>query len=125
MLFGWATQMFHLLNHDRADPLRGLSDLSITAIRDHHWPGNGREVRSRLRRAIDAATAGWILPADIFPETNAGDSEVRTLAEARATAERHQIIRALERTDGQMAEAARLLNISRTTLWEKMQKLDL
>jgi len=41
----------------------------------------------------------------------------------RALAE--QIIAALDRTGGQVAEAARLLRVSRTTLWEKMQKLGL
>ena len=40
-------------------------------------------------------------------------------------AERTQIIAALERTGGKVNEAARLLNVSRTTLWEKMQRLGL
>jgi DNA-binding NtrC family response regulator len=50
---------------------------------------------------------------------------LRSLAEARDAAERAQIVSALERTGGQMSEAARLLRVSRTTLWEKMQKLGL
>ena len=50
---------------------------------------------------------------------------VRPLAEVRDAAERAQIVAALERTQGQVAEAAKLLQVSRTTLWEKMQKLGL
>ena len=120
-----AGQMFNALNQGRGVPMRGISELALTAIRDHDWPGNGRELRSRLQRAMDVATGDWIYPADVFPELNQEDLEVQTLSEARDLAERRQIIKALERTGGQIAEAARLLKVSRTTLWEKMQKLGL
>ena len=42
-----------------------------------------------------------------------------------SAAEKAQIMAALDRTQGQVGEAARLLRVSRTTLWEKMQKLGL
>lgn len=118
-----ANQMFKALNEKREGHLRGISELALVAIRDHDWPGNGRELRSRLLRAIDVGTGEWILPADIFPELNQTDTEIESLSDAREAAERRQIIVALERTGGQIAEAARLLKVSRTTLWEKMQKL--
>ena len=120
-----AGQMFKALNARREAPLRGISELAVTAIRDHDWPGNGRELRSRLLRAMDVATGNWVYPADIFPELNQEDLEVQSLSDARDVAERRQIIKTLERTGGQIAEAARLLKVSRTTLWEKMQKLGL
>ena len=118
-----ANQMFKVLSEEREAPLRGISELALIAIRDHDWPGNGRELRSRLLRAIDVATGEWIFPADIFPELNQTDTEIESLSDAREAAERRQIMVALERTGGQIAEAARLLKVSRTTLWEKMQKL--
>jgi DNA-binding NtrC family response regulator len=120
-----AQQMFEALNARRAAPLRGLSATALAAIRDHDWPGNGRELRSRLVRAMEVAQGDWLHPSDIFPELNEEDVGIRSLAEARDIAERRQIIRALERTGGQVSEAARLLQVSRTTLWEKMQKLGL
>lgn len=120
-----AGKMFNALNQARGVPMRGISELALTAIRDHDWPGNGRELRSRLLRAMDVATGDWIYPADVFPELNQEDIGVQTLSEARDLAERRQIIKALERTGGQIAEAARLLKVSRTTLWEKMRKLGL
>lgn len=120
-----ARQFFNTLNGRRTPPLRGLSELSLSALRDHDWPGNGREVRARIVRAIGAATDEWIRPTDLFPELAERADEFLTLSEARDMAERRQIRGALERSDGQMAEAARLLGVSRTTLWEKMQKLDL
>ena len=120
-----AGQMFQSLNQRRRAPLRGISDLALSAIRDHDWPGNGRELRSRLLRAMEAAEGEWVFPSDLFPELNEEDRDVQSLSEARAVAERRQIIKALGRTGGQVAEAARLLKVSRTTLWEKMHKLGL
>ncbi len=118
-----AGQMFQAFGPRRPTRLKGLSELALAAIRDHDWPGNGREVRSRLLRAIDAARGEWIYPADLFPEFNLDDREVLTLADARERAERRQILKVLAQTGGQIGEAARLLKVSRTTLWEKMQKL--
>jgi DNA-binding NtrC family response regulator len=120
-----AGQMFQSLNERRTEPMRGISELAYAAIRDHDWPGNGRELRSRILRAFEVAGGEWIFPVDLFPELNEDDLEVQSLSEARAHAERRQIIKALDRTGGQVAEAARLLKVSRTTLWEKMQKLGL
>ena len=120
-----ATKIFNALNARRANPLSGLSDLSLTALREHDWPGNGREVRSRVVRAVSALNDGWVHPVDLFPELDVDTSRLETLAEVRDAAERRQIQRALVRTGGQMTEAARLLRVSRTTLWEKMQKLNL
>src|SRR5690606_25006688 len=78
-----ATHTFQALNQTREVPMRGVSDLALSAIRDHGWPGNGRELRSRLLRAMDVATTDWIFPADIFPELNQRDAEVQSLSEAR------------------------------------------
>lgn len=63
-----ANEMFEALNRRPQTPLRGLSDLALAAIRDHDWPGNGRELRARLLRAVENASGEWIGPTDLFPE---------------------------------------------------------
>lgn len=109
-------------------PLSGdvprLSALAEAALRAHDWPDNGREARSRVMQALESAQQGMIQPADLFPERRLTGA-FPTLAEAREAAERNQILAALASTGGQVAEAARQLSVSRTTLWEKMQKLGL
>jgi transcriptional regulator of acetoin/glycerol metabolism len=75
-------------------------------------------------RAVEQAEGPKVLPSDLFPEQSGMDA-IRPLALVRDAAERVQIVAALERTQGQVTEAARLLQVSRTTLWEKMQKLGL
>lgn len=119
-----AYRLFPGLNARRDVPLAGIAAMAEEAMRGHDWPGNGREVRARLARAVEVATGGMITTADLFPE-RAADEMVRPLAEVRDAAERAQIAAVLERTGGQVGEAARLLRVSRTTLWEKMQKLGL
>lgn len=119
-------RLFEAMNSRRAIPLRGVSALADQAVRDHDWPGNGRELRARLVQAMATAQGDILLPVDLFPErqTDAA-TKLPSLAEARDAAERVHILRALERSGGQVAEAAKLLQVSRTTLWEKMQKLGL
>lgn len=119
-----ANRLFSGFNARRATPLAGLAASTEDAIRAHDWPGNGRELRARLMRAVEQAEGTLVLPADLFPE-HAGKDEIRPLATVRDAAERAHIVAALERTQGQVSEAARQLQVSRTTLWEKMQKLGL
>lgn len=116
-------QLFQRLAPDKG-AARTIGALCDAAVRQHDWPGGGREVRSRLLRALAMAEGDTLQPSDLFPERRASD-DMPTLAEARDAAERQQIIAALERTQGQIGEAARLLRISRTTLWEKMQRFNL
>jgi DNA-binding NtrC family response regulator len=66
------------------------------------------------------------MPGDFFPEALpavADGDPLPSLEEARHAAERRHIRRALDQTGGELGQAARLLGISRTTLWEKMRRL--
>ncbi len=109
--------------------LRGISALVEEAAIAHPWPGNVRELRNRVERAVAMAPGPWLMPADLFPERSptlpADDVALWSLEAARDAAERRHIQRALGLTGNEMAQAARLLGISRTTLWEKMRRLGL
>jgi transcriptional regulator of acetoin/glycerol metabolism len=66
------------------------------------------------------------MPHDLFPESGgpaaeASDPDV-SLAAARDAAERRQIQKVLRETRGQIGEAAKRLEVARTTLWEKMRR---
>jgi two-component system response regulator HydG len=107
--------------------IRGFSALAEEAALAYPWPGNVRELRNRVERAVALSTSEWIMPGDLFPErtTKPGSAAFAPLADVRDAAERRQIERALDETGGQIAKAAGLLAISRTTLWEKMTRLGL
>jgi DNA-binding NtrC family response regulator len=107
---------------------RGLSSLAWEELLAHDWPGNVRELRNRVERAASMTQTEWIMPSDLFPDRNVDTATVPVriakLSEARDDAERRQIERALRQTRGQIQEAAELLGVSRTTLWDKMRRLN-
>lgn len=104
-----------------------LTSAARAALHNHDWPGNIRELRNRLERALSlSAGAPQLLAQAIFSEQALLDQpaeRIVSLAEARAQAERSHIEQALQQTGGEITKAAALLGISRTTLWEKMRRL--
>ena len=103
----------------------GAAELALVA---HRWPGNVRELRNRVERAVALARAPWLGPETLFASEAPGwialEPLPATLAEARALAERQHIRAALDRAGGRIDDAAKSLGISRSTLFEKMKKLD-
>ncbi|MEQ9609241.1 MAG: sigma-54 dependent transcriptional regulator [Kiloniellaceae bacterium] len=125
------SMLLHRFVHDFAAlmerDVEGVSALAEEAALAHDWPGNVRELRNRVERAVALARGAWIMPGDLFPEVGlwreGAASELASLAEVKDAAERRQILRALQATEGQVMKAAELLGVSRTTLWEKMRRL--
>ncbi len=110
---------------------RRFAPAAIAALADHDWPGNVRELRNRIERAAALTEGAEIGAGDLFPELaleerdEAAASGQRPLAAALDAAARATIEDALQRAGGSRAEAARLLGISRTTLWKRMRALGL
>lgn len=127
----WLAERFlALAKADRVGGARGLSGRAAAALLGHDWPGNARELRNRIERAVALSEDGaWIEPDDLFPERlGSGDvlssaaGAFESLVDAREAAEARQIRSALIHSKGQISEAAKLLQISRTTLWQKMRR---
>jgi DNA-binding NtrC family response regulator len=99
---------------------RGFSRSAIEAMLQYAWPGNVRELINRVRRAVVLADGALIESADLGLEALAIAAPVPTLRAARSEAELRTLRAALLRTNGNKAEAAKLLGISRTQLYELM-----
>jgi DNA-binding NtrC family response regulator len=99
------------------------------ALCEHAWPGNIRELRNRVERALGSSGSVTQLTASaLFPEKTLLEypgNRIASLAEARERTERLQIEEAIRQTGGEIGKAAALLGVSRTTLWEKMRRLNL
>ncbi|MEG3617684.1 sigma-54 dependent transcriptional regulator [Magnetovibrio sp. PR-2] len=112
-------------------PVRGISAIAQEQAMTHEWPGNIRELRNRVERAVVLADGTWLNHSDLFADFLLEDktldevSGVASLSEARQAFERRHILNALAFTQGHISQAAELLGVSRTTLWEKMRKYDL
>jgi DNA-binding NtrC family response regulator len=108
--------------------VRGITARAEHAVLAYDWPGNIRELRNRVERAVALAEGSRLDTGDLFPrmEPELGETmPIVTLADARVEAERHQIIRALRGSGGHVGAAAKHLRVSRTTLWGKMKRLGL
>ncbi|GAB4125338.1 MAG: PEP-CTERM-box response regulator transcription factor [Rhodothalassiaceae bacterium] len=102
----------------------GFANDALAAIAQYAWPGNVRELQSRIKRAL-ATASGRIGAIDLDLETTGGPPAIQTLKEARQKAEFEAVQRAMSQTGGNISEAARLLDVSRPTLYQLLNDLGL
>lgn len=106
--------------------VRGLAPDALAVIDAHGWPGNVRELENRIKRAVIMADGKLVTAADL--DLDADDEEggdVLNLKSAREVADRRAIRRALARTEGNISSAAKLLGISRPTLYDLLKQYDI
>jgi DNA-binding NtrC family response regulator len=99
-----------------------LSDSALRAIERYTWPGNVRELKNTLWRAALLADGAPIEPQhlSLAPSADTARPAGVTLAEV----ERAAIVAALEATGGNRAQAAVRLGIARSTLLEKLKRIE-
>ena len=104
-----------------ARPVRGFSDDALAALAAHAWPGNIRELENRMKRAVLMSEQRLLSAADLELAPGTEDMTAYDLRAARSRAERDVVQRALARSNGTLATAARLLGISRPTLYTLLE----
>jgi DNA-binding NtrC family response regulator len=127
----------HFLEKLRADgrPVLTVSQDAMRRLMSSPWPGNVRQLENTIERAVAfGGTRGQIDVSDLPPEFVEPDASPLPasiplpesgldLPALVSRIERELIGRSLERTGGNKGEAARLLNLKRTTLVEKLKRL--
>jgi len=113
--------------------LEGFSEQASAAIRAYSWPGNLRELRNAIERAVIMAKGNKInledLPAELRGQTapgakgNGAPPEVGSLVSMEKLEEAH-LRKVMERTSN-LAEAAQVLGIDQATLYRKRKKIGL
>jgi len=106
-------------------PLQGLAPSAEHAIVRHPWPGNVRELDSRIKRAVIMSEGTSLTAEDLGLALETGASAAPTLWEVREQAETRAIREALARAAGNVSRAARLLGVTRPTLYSLLDKYDL
>lgn len=99
----------------------GFANDALAAIAQYPWPGNVRELQSRIKRAL--ATAGGRITAKDLAIASPDDEPVQSLRAVRQKAEFDAVQRAMAQTGGNISEAARLLDVSRPTLYQLLSDL--
>ncbi|MFB6802618.1 sigma-54 interaction domain-containing protein [Peribacillus butanolivorans] len=108
--------------------VQGMSDQALRQLRLYKWPGNIRELENIIERALNIVEEEEMIDSKHLPEEITGHKElvpIRTLAEVMEETERATIFSCLEMTSGNKSETAKRLGVSRTTLYEKMNKYGL
>jgi two-component system NtrC family response regulator len=102
--------------------VKGMSPGALAAVNAWPWPGNVRELENRIKRAVIMAEGKLVTTDDLdLPDREAEPMPVN-LKSAREAADRKAIRRVLAETEGNISSAAKLLGISRPTLYDLMKQ---
>jgi len=104
-------------------PIRHVSEEAMHALSEASWPGNVRELQHYIERAV-VTTTGPTLACNDFVALGsvAGNEDLRSATRGAVTrAERARIADALKKTGGNRLRAAKLLKISRASLYNKIR----
>ncbi|MFQ5499990.1 MAG: sigma-54 dependent transcriptional regulator, partial [Candidatus Zixiibacteriota bacterium] len=120
----------HFLDQFSADNnRRGLRFLteSLKAIAEYSWPGNVRELENKVKRAVILARGKDITPVELgmAPAVPAEGGQPKTLQQVRERAEREHLFRALIADNWNISKVSREMGVSRTTLYELVEKYGL
>ncbi|MFQ6404548.1 sigma-54-dependent transcriptional regulator [Methylophilus sp. 'Pure River'] len=108
-------------------PHHEFSVAALMAIQGYHWPGNVREMRHQISRAVLMCTQAMISEHDLgLPQLAAVNANTSSMqGEAQVTldgAEKAMLLNALEQSRNNVSKAARLLGITRMTMRYRMDK---
>ena len=127
------------LNREMGKQVRTISPAAVAALATYAWPGNVRELRNVIERAHILAEGDRIEVTDLPPELQSGiaapgggddrpldnDFPLPPSGVDLEELERHLLLEALERTDGNQTKAAHLLHLGRDALRYRMKKFGL
>lgn len=109
-------------------PVKGITGDAMGALIAFEWKGQVRELENIMERAVLLGENEFIttddLPNSIRKSKGQANYDSNSLEDAVQTFEKHHILSILKRTDGNKAEAARLLGIDPSTLYRKMERYE-
>ncbi|MBH0203819.1 MAG: sigma-54-dependent Fis family transcriptional regulator [Nitrospira sp.] len=104
-------------------PVRQVAERTMRTLRDAPWPGNVRQLQHYVERAVVTTTGPWLVCDDLL-DVGIVDEHESLRSTSRGVvvqAERTRIVDALEKTAGNRLKAAKLLKISRASLYNKLR----
>jgi PAS domain S-box-containing protein len=103
----------------------GLTPEAMEALFTYSWPGNVRELRNAIEYAFVLCSGNWIGREHLPPKiTTNGQKPAKRMGRSAASweKERTRLIDTLRQVGGNQSEAARLLGVSRVTVWKRIKK---
>ncbi|MDK2742919.1 MAG: sigma-54-dependent Fis family transcriptional regulator [Nitrospira sp.] len=109
-------------------PVTSFSSSAMQALTDYSWPGNVRELEHVVERAVTLASHAVLSIDDLPPEVLrkgrdlVSHTQTQILPGTLKALQRDQVLKMLEATHGNKERAARLLGISRRTLYRHIER---
>jgi DNA-binding NtrC family response regulator len=119
-----ARRLLATIGRDLGRGERELSAPAIQALQAHAWPGNIRELRNMLERAVLLAEGPLLTPKDLRFDGASTDAEPPADLTLEVVERRH-VERVLRQENGHVERAARRLGIPRSTLYQKLKSFGL
>jgi transcriptional regulator with PAS, ATPase and Fis domain len=134
-----ANHMMDKFNDSLGTDIKGISEEALDYLSRYDWPGNVRELQNAVERAMNICRGEELVLKNFrlgetmqnnalphaLPNYMATEEEVESLSEKKEAMEKETILAALEACDNNRSKAARILNISRTSLYKKFKKYNI
>jgi len=103
-------------------PRLSLSGKALETLTNYHWPGNIRELKHMSEKAVVMNESGILEPSDFFTQSGDYGQAIPDRITRLADIEKAAIRLALDKARGNISKAALSLDISRSTLYSKIEK---
>jgi len=123
-----AQHFLERLAHELGKDVREISEDALKLLMDHDWPGNVRELENAVERAMVTSRGKTLGPEDFaFLAQNGASTKAPRfpVGVSLQEMEKQLITVTLDRTEGNIKEAASVLGIDRSTLYEKIKKYEI
>ncbi|MEJ2096384.1 MAG: sigma 54-interacting transcriptional regulator, partial [Deltaproteobacteria bacterium] len=122
-----AEAFFRHLQIKSGKAIDSISPEALEALIQYSWPGNVRELKSAFEYAFVSCNGAAILPQHLpveIVQTRPITGNRPFASESLEKIKKRRLIDALRRSDGNQSEAARILGISRTSVWNQIKRFD-
>jgi len=116
-----AHNFLNRFNKEMGRSVKGFSSDATEVLDSYDWPGNVRELENKMKRAVIMCDGKRITAEDLDLRPKDG-APTLNLKQVREEADRQAIRRALARSDGNISQAAKLLGVSRPTIYDLMRQ---
>ena len=106
-------------------PLEGMDEEAVSILGKAHWSGNIRELQNCIEKAVILSDGPVLKGSDMQTDVPKTESHAGTLREAGDAEEERLVKDALRKSEGNISAAAKILGISRPTLYSKLKKYGL